>query len=612
MKKFLSIVILCMIPLAAFAQVRSKVCIVRPNYSDKVVQMINDFIPRIKKLGVEDPQKYVDDFLTKGTSGSGFVYVAPDGKNYIITNRHVISDAATSTVVFEDEKNKTKKFVSGMKIIASDAALDLAILEFPSDQQIFSSGLDFYNGELSDGDTVFTAGYPGLMGKPVWQFGNGTITNASVEVEEMIKPEFSSLIQHSAQIDGGNSGGPLLIKTADGNYKVAGINTWKLTNRQDTNFAIPSETIQKFIDSALSGNHKGTQDPQDVIIEKATKLYKSLNKYNVTFEELIEYISIEYIEAEGKSIFDKVINDCSLENKQTMNTILEEYSPIESVRYAIGWYIFHEFHKNEYVTDPSKKSSVKESRLPQLNPPEQVEGTDYWNTRLLNGETKKVLIVTWTYVNGGWEILTVRNKAGIKEDYEAERRANTNRKAKSKEYILRNIPEGKDTKLGKAIFYMPYNIQIAYGKNQASTQYQNGLWSNIFDVNIKIMNLFSAVAGTELQEESVYIYRYGDSFPTPQIKFISPYAGVQLQFPFPGEYIYKMPYLSVAGGAKISDFNNLKVDAECIAKFGGRFYLGFAQNNFALFVDANIHYKMFFTDFTKNDCGLNLSFGAAF
>ena len=109
MKKYLITIILCLVPFFVFAQVRSKVCIVRPNYSDKVVNMINDFIPRLTRMGVEDPQKYVDDFLTKGISGSGFVYVAPDGKNYIITNRHVISDAATSTVIFEDEKTKAQK-----------------------------------------------------------------------------------------------------------------------------------------------------------------------------------------------------------------------------------------------------------------------------------------------------------------------------------------------------------------------------------------------------------------------------------------------------------------------------------------------------------------------
>ena len=611
MKKFLSIILFSLFPLIAFAQVREMVCIVSPNYSEKVVQMIYDFIPRIKKLGVEDPQKYVEDFLAKNTSGSGFVYVAPDGKNYIITNRHVISDASTSTITFEDENTKELKVFNGMKILASDAALDLAILEFPDNQQPFTNGLELYTGNLPDGASVYTAGFPGLMGKPVWQFGNGIITNPSVEVEEMIKPELSSLIQHSAQIDAGNSGGPLLVKTKTGNYKVAGINTWKLTNRQDTNFAIPAATVKKFIDAALSGEKIETQEPQTVILEKATNLHKSLNRYNVTFEELVEYISIEYVETEGKAIFDKVINRCSIENKKTMNKILKDYSPIEAVRYAIGWYIFNEFHQYELVTDQSKKSSVKESRLPQLNPPEQIEGSNYWNTRLLNGETKKVLIVTWSYVNGGWEILTVKNKAGTKDDYAAEKRANAKFKADTTESILK-LTEGKENKLGNSILYMPYTFQIAYGKNIFTRQPENlhVLYSNTLDVNIKIKNYLSAVVAAEVMEESVYIYKYGEDFPGAKINYILPYAGIQLQLPFLKSFI-TMPYLTLLGGVQLSDFDDLYTDIAGTIRLGSKFYFGW-QKKAALFADTNLKYKFVFTDREKDEYAFNAALGLAF
>ncbi len=605
MKKLISTILLCFLPLIAFAQVRSKVCIVRPNYSEKVIQLINDFIPRLEKLGVEDPQKYVDDFLTKGISGSGFVYVAPDGKNYIITNRHVISDAATSTVIFEDEKNKVQKSISGMKILAADSALDLAILEFPEDEQPFTSGFDFHKEDISDGDTVFTAGFPGLMGKPVWQFGTGIITNSSVEAEEMINPKLSSLIQHSAQIDGGNSGGPLLIKTQEGNYEVVGINTWKITNRQDTNFAIPSSTVIKFIEAVLTGEQFTTEDSLVVITEKATKLHKSLNKYNVTFEELVEYISIDYVEAEGKKIFDKVINKCSSDNRKTMNTILERYSPIESVRYAIGWYIFNEFHKEEYVSDLSKKSSVKESKLPQLNPPEQIEDTDYWNTRLLNGYTKKVLVVTWAYINGGWEILTVKNKARTKADYEAERKANANYKTPLE------VPEGKGTKLGKIIFYTPFNFQFAYGKNATSTN-PKGFLSHIADFNIKLTNFISANIAADLTEESVYIYNFGNDASNNIIRSVAPYAGVQLQLPFVKTKSIIMPYIALQAGAEFSNFSNLQTDFTGRAKIGSRFYALLASNKIGLFFDANYNFKLSFADVSQKEKGINLSVGIDF
>ena len=521
MKKFFIILIFCFLPYLTFSQIKNKVCIVCPNYSEKIMKMIYDFIPRLEKLGVSEPEKYVSDFLNNGFSGSGFVYVAPDGKNYIITNRHVIRDAATSTVIFQEDKTKKQTSISGLKILASDAELDLAILEFPDNEQPFTSGLPFYNGELNDGDSVYTAGYPGLMGNPVWQFGSGIITNSSVEVEEMIKPTLSSLIQHSAQIDGGNSGGPLLIKNKNGNYEVAGINTWKLLNRQDTNFAIPTTTIIDFINHSLSGERTDELDvPYDIqtsITEKATTLHKSLNKYSVSFEELIDYISINYIENEGKKIFDKVINLCSSDNRKIMNKLLE-YSPIESVRYAIGWYIFNEFHKDEYITDQSKKSSVKESKLTPINPPVKIEETDNWNTRLLNGETRRVLVVTWTYINGNWEILTVKNSAGTKADFKAGKQdiSNPDNQDSIKTTSL-EIPEGTK-KFGNMNIYYPMNIQISYGK----TIYFNNAfyfpWYHTLDLDIKINNFLTANISTELVEEYIYIFSYGEKNYYPKLR----------------------------------------------------------------------------------------------
>ena len=608
MKKLISTIIICLIPLIAFAQVRNKVCIVRPNYSEKVVQMINDFIPRLEKLDVENPQQYVDDFLTKGISGSGFVYVAPNGKNYIITNRHVISDAATSTVIFEDEKTKTQKTFSGMKILAADAALDLAILEFPENEQPFTTGFDFFEGNINDGDPVFTAGFPGLMGNPVWQFGTGIITNSSVQVEELINPEISFLIQHSAQVDGGNSGGPLLIKTKEENFEVIGINTWKLRNRQDTNFAIPSSTVLKYIDSVLAGEKNSLNDYASDITKKATKLHKSLNKYNVTFEELVDYISIDYVEAEGKKIFDNVINRCSYENRKTMNSILEKYSPIESVRYAIGWYIFNEFHKEEYITDRSKKSSVKENKLPQLNPPEQIEGTEYWNTRLLNGNTRRTLVITWAYINGGWEILTVKNKSATKEDFETARKSNLK---KSKKPPVQ-IPEGKGTKFGKTVLYMPFNFQFAYGNNYLSPQFPKFNLTNTLDLNIKIKNYLSTTIATDLNVEDVFIYHYDDNPPNNHIRSVTPYAGIQLQLPFIMQRKIVMPYIAFQGGADFSNFSDLQTNFVGRSKLGSRFYVLIAQNKLGIFFDANFFYKLNFNDFSKNDYALNLSAGLAF
>ena len=604
MKKILLTLLLCCFPFLASAQVRAKVCIVRPNYSEKIVQLIKDFIPRLEKLGVKDPEQYVEDFLTKGSSGSGFVYVTPDGKNYVITNRHVISDAETSTVIFQNEKTKKQKTVEGMKILAADAELDLAILEFPNDERPFTSGFNFFQGEYYDGDTVYSAGYPGLMGKPVWQFGNGIVTNSSVEVEEMIKPELSALIQHSAQIDGGNSGGPLLIKNANDEYEVIGVNTWKLTNRQDTNFAVPAETVEKFINSVLNKEEKSQEPSTSIIVEKATTLQKSLNKYNVTFEELVEYISIDYIANEGRTIFDKVIARCSPENRKTMNTILEKYSPIESVRYAIGWYIFNEYHKYERVYDPKQESSVKEKDLPEIKEPIPVEETDYYCTRLYNGQSRRVLRIDWQFINGGWQIVTVQNTKGSKDE--------TSLTAKRLEDQKRSlIPEDKSTKLGKIEFYaLP--VQFTYGKYNLGNLYHDNECSHIADVNIKIFNLLSVNLGSEFHEETFHIIHENQNDYGSVFRMITPYAGIQLQAPFVLGYTIIMPYVAADAGVVLTNFDNLKYDIIGIIKPGISFSVLPGTSKFGIVFDLNMKIKLGMPDFSLYDAGVGFALGVAF
>ena len=119
MKKVILSIFLALFPLLCFAQIRSQVCIVRPNYSQNIIDMIYTFVPQLKRLGVEDPNEYIENFLSNGSSGSGFIYVAPNGKNYVITNRHVISDADTSTVIFQNDKDNTTKTFTKLKISSS-------------------------------------------------------------------------------------------------------------------------------------------------------------------------------------------------------------------------------------------------------------------------------------------------------------------------------------------------------------------------------------------------------------------------------------------------------------------------------------------------------------
>ncbi len=614
MKKLLIIIIFTFLPLFIFAQVKNKVCIIRQNYSEKTIKMLYAFKPRLEKLGVENPEEDIEDFINNGSFGSGFVYVAPDGKNYIITNRHVIRDAETATVIFQEDKTKNENTIKGLKILASDAELDLAILEFPENQKPFTNGFDFYEEELSDGDTVYTAGFPGLIGKPVWQFGTGIITNSSVEVEEMMKPELSTLIQHSAQIDGGNSGGPLLIKTKDGNYKVAGINTWKIQKRQDTNFAIPSQTIKKFISRSLTQAHSKPYAPQAAVLENTTNLQNALNKPGITFEELGNFVSIPFLENEGKAIYDRIIGKCSYENRTTMNSLLQ-YSPIESVRYAIGWYIYKEYHKGD-IKNQTSNYSEKVDKITPVSPPEQIEGTDNWSSRILNGQTKRALLLTWTYLNGKWELLTVKTKNETISDYGPEKEhtinnTNNSKKAPKKTTSI-EVPENA-MKFGDKYIYLPFNFQIAYGKTlYFSENSPQTLWTNYFDTNIKIKDFLTANITAELVEESVYIIKQSDDKYFPKLRYIEPCAGIRLQLPFCIDNKIKTPYCSLQAGVNLSNFDDLQTQFITKILIGGRFYKLVANNKIGIFTDPNLGFKINFNDSEKNMFFFNFTAGLAF
>jgi hypothetical protein len=66
----------------------------------------------------------------------------------------------------------------------------------------------------------------------------------------MADPENTNFIQHTATIDSGNSGWPLLIEdiTNPTGYTVAGVNTWKIMYLQNVNFSIPAGTVLKIME----------------------------------------------------------------------------------------------------------------------------------------------------------------------------------------------------------------------------------------------------------------------------------------------------------------------------------------------------------------------------
>lgn len=123
----------------------------------------------------------------------------------------------------------------------------------------------------ADGREIFAAGFPGLGGTPSWQLSNGIVSNASARPKGIVDSSLDvSRGQHTAPVDPGSSGSPLLVRGEDGKYRVIGINTYKATARENTNFAIPAKRIEVFVAARL--NRREQLGGQEALRERAAIL----------------------------------------------------------------------------------------------------------------------------------------------------------------------------------------------------------------------------------------------------------------------------------------------------------------------------------------------------
>jgi serine protease Do len=168
--------------------------------------------------------KYKIEFFV----GTGFV-VDPSG--VIVTNKHVIRDAAMIRITFSNGEQVPAR------LIAASALIDFALLKVDVGHAL--PVLQFADSDHAQlGQRVVAVGNP---------LGLGTSVSAGVvsgEGRDLMKTPIDEFIQTDASINPGNSGGPLL--ECDG--KVIGVNTALLSNNRvlgsiGIGFALPSNDV---------------------------------------------------------------------------------------------------------------------------------------------------------------------------------------------------------------------------------------------------------------------------------------------------------------------------------------------------------------------------------
>jgi S1-C subfamily serine protease len=167
--------------------------------------------------------------------GSGFVYNFT-GQMVIITNCHVVEDVTDITVTFINGNGHAAT------VLGSDPYADLAVLSTDAPQSECKPLEIVSSSTLEVGDPVIAIGNPyGLEGSMT----TGIVSALGRTISEELSGGYpiANVIQTSAPINSGNSGGPLL------NYQgqVVGITTAIVTDSQGLGFAIPSSTILREI-----------------------------------------------------------------------------------------------------------------------------------------------------------------------------------------------------------------------------------------------------------------------------------------------------------------------------------------------------------------------------
>lgn len=158
-------------------------------------------------------------------AGSGFV-VTPDG--YVMTNSHVVADARAIKV-----KTPAGE-VADAHVVGDDPATDLAVIRI--DHRTGAPYLPI-DGALAPrvGQLAVAIGNPLGFESTV---STGVVSALGRSLRGKGNRLIDGVIQHTAPLNPGNSGGPLL----DGSGRVLGVNTAIIARTQGLGFAIAVET----------------------------------------------------------------------------------------------------------------------------------------------------------------------------------------------------------------------------------------------------------------------------------------------------------------------------------------------------------------------------------
>ncbi|HTI52058.1 MAG TPA: trypsin-like peptidase domain-containing protein [Planctomycetaceae bacterium] len=194
-------------------------------YSRAVIGVVGKVGPAVVSVGGRD-----------GSPGMGSgVLLTPDG--YLLTNSHVVH--SRQHLQAQTQEGDTL----AADLVGDDPATDLAIVRV--------AARDLPYAELGNSDTLQVGQLVIAMGNP-FGFQSTVSTGVVSAVGRAMRGQdgrlIENIIQHTAPLNPGNSGGPLV----DSHGRVMGINTAIIALAQGLGFAVPAATAHWVVGELLS------------------------------------------------------------------------------------------------------------------------------------------------------------------------------------------------------------------------------------------------------------------------------------------------------------------------------------------------------------------------
>jgi S1-C subfamily serine protease len=196
-------------------------------YSRAVISVVDGLGPAV--ICVEGPRGE-----TRGGQGSG-VLLTPDG--YALTNSHVANGRKRLTAVTEEGDHLDAD------LVADDPHSDLALVRLAARDLPFA--------ELGDSDALRVGQLVIAMGNPLGfrsTVSTGVVSATGRAMRGVGGRLIENIVQHTAPLNPGNSGGPLV----DTRGRVVGVNTAIIAMAQGLGFAVPANTARWVVGELLS------------------------------------------------------------------------------------------------------------------------------------------------------------------------------------------------------------------------------------------------------------------------------------------------------------------------------------------------------------------------